>query len=257
MFKINKKNLSAFAACVLIFCLAAFIIPASRPHAINSLRYPLGLVNLIKREAAGIFFYHRNYIQNEQLKMQNDLLTQKLNNSNEVYRLNKRLLALLTFKDSQKYNVIAARVIGRDPSNWSSTIIIDRGRSSRVQKDFVCVSFLGLIGKVIEAGTNTAKILLLNDSNFGVSAIVQRSRQEGLVCGSLGGSLIMKYLPKDADIKAGDVVETSGLTVNFPKGVLIGSVVDVGDELSGLSRYAVIKPAVNLSSLEEVLVIIQ
>jgi rod shape-determining protein MreC len=99
--------------------------------------------------------------------------------------------------------------------------------------------------------------MLINDPNFGVSAIVQRSRQEGLISGTLGGSLIMKYLPKDADIQISDVIITSGLTPIYPKGLLIGKVLTLGEELSGLTRYAIIKPAVNLSNIEEVLIIIQ
>jgi rod shape-determining protein MreC len=66
----------------------------------------------------------------------------------------------------------------------------------------------------------------------------------------------MKYLPKDADIQVSDVIITSGLTETYPKGLLIGSVLNIGEEFSGLSRYAIIKPVVNLSNIEEVLIII-
>jgi len=68
--------------------------------------------------------------------------------------------------------------------------------------------------------------------------------------------LIMKYLPKDSDIKASDIIITSGLTDNYPKGLLIGRVISIGEEFSGLSRYAIVKPAVDLSNIEEVLIII-
>jgi len=76
------------------------------------------------------------------------------------------------------------------------------------------------------------------------------------VSGTLGRSLIMKYLPKDADIRVNDVVITSGLTDAYPQGLLIGSVINIREEFSGLSRYCYINPAVNLSSIEEVLIII-
>lgn len=98
--------------------------------------------------------------------------------------------------------------------------------------------------------------MLINDPDFGVSAVVQRSRQEGLVSGTLGNNLIMRYLPKDADIKVSDIIVTSGLTGKYIKGLLIGRVVEIGDEFSGLSRYCLIKPAVSLSNIEEVLIII-
>ena len=66
----------------------------------------------------------------------------------------------------------------------------------------------------------------------------------------------MKYLPDDADIKLQDVIVSSGLNDTYPKGLLIGTVIDIGKEFSGLSRYCLIKPAVNLSNLEEVLIVI-
>ncbi len=135
-------------------------------------------------------------------------------------------------------------------------MIIDKGSYNGIKRGFVVINHLGLVGRVIETGDYTSKIMLINDPSLGVSAIAQRSRQEGLVSGTLGRSLIMKYLPKDADIQVSDVIITSGLTEAYPKGLLIGSVINIGEEFSGLSRYAIIKPAVNLSGIEEVLVII-
>jgi rod shape-determining protein MreC len=86
---------------------------------------------------------------------------------------------------------------------------------------------------------------------------VQRSRQEGLVTGTLGGNLIMRYLPEEPDIQVSDTIITSGLNGFYPKGLLIGTVIDVGKEFSGLSHYALVKPEAKLSNIEEVLIIIQ
>jgi len=121
----------------------------------------------------------------------------------------------------------------------------------------VAITYLGLAGRVVETTDTTSKIMLINDPNLSVSCIVQRSRQEGLVSGSLGSFLIMRYLPKEADIKVSDVILTSGLTNLYPKGLLVGTVAEVGEELSGLARYAIIKPAVELYNIEEVLIIMQ
>lgn len=195
-------------------------------------------------------------VQNEKLKKEIDLLKQKLSATSEIYLENKRLTNLLSFKQKASFQVIAAKVIGRSPENWSSTIIINRGKNNGIKRGMAVISYLGLVGRVIETTKSTSKIMLINDPNLGVSCIVQRSRQEGLVSGTLGHSLIMKYLPREADIKISDVVITSGLTSVYPKGLLVGSVVEVNDEFSGLTRYAIIKPAVNLSSIEEVLVIV-
>ena len=211
---------------------------------------------LVRKEFEGIVFYRRNYRQKRQLKEENDLLKNKLVAAQEVYQENKRLKQLLSLKRNSPYKVIAVNVIGRDPSNWSSFVIIDKGENSNIKKGNVAVNFLGLVGKVIEAGVSTSKVMLVNDPNFAVSALVQRTRQEGAVSGSLGGVLTMKYLSKDSDVKVNDSVVTSGLSEAYPKGLLIGTVVQTGDELSGLSRFAVIKPGVDPSNIEEFLVII-
>jgi rod shape-determining protein MreC len=112
------------------------------------------------------------------------------------------------------------------------------------------------VGRVTETTPSFSKITLINDPDFSVSALIQRSRQEGLVSGTLGTYLIMKYLPKDADVKVDDLILTSGLSSSFPKGLSIGKVIEIGEEFSGLSHYALIKPVVNLSAIEEVFVII-
>jgi len=257
VFTFNKKSIITCLAFISLLLSVSFLIPTFRKPAMSVFFFPLKAVSLLKREATAIIFYHRNMVLSEKLLVKNDFLRKKINDLNEVLEENKRLRELISFKNNSGYKVIAAAVIGRDPSNWSSSIIIDKGSSRGIKKGNVSMTFLGLVGRVVEVNNTTSKIMLINDPALSVSAVIQRSRQEALVCGSLGGSLIMKYLPKDSDIKIDDAVVTSGLTQNYPKGLLIGTVEDIGEEFSSLSRYAVIKPAVNLSNLEEVLIILQ
>jgi rod shape-determining protein MreC len=256
VFKVNNKRLVSALILVSLLLLFSSLIPSLRKPLANSFRFPLTLFTLLRREAGGVIFYHRNLIQNEKLRSYIDFLRKKLNDSFEISQENARLKNLLSLKNNTPYKVITARVIGRDPSNWSSAIIIDKGSLQGVKKDCPSISFLGLVGRVVEVESSISKVMLINDPNLSVSAITQRSRQEGLVCGSLGGALIMKYLPKESDIKINDIVVSSGLTKIYPKGLLIGTVIDLGEEFSSLSKYAVVKPAVELGSLEEVLVII-
>lgn len=255
MLKFKKKSLIYSLIGVSLLILLSSSTPVTRKPASVILKLPLGALTLIKREIGGIIFYHRNLIQNERLTKETGFLRQKLNVANEVYLENKRLKDLLYFKQKSGYKMTAARVIGRSADNWSSVVWIDKGSFNGIRCGFVAVTPLGLAGRVIESPSYTSSVRLINDPNFSVSAIVQRSRQEGLVCGTLGRSLMMKYLPKDCDIKVGDVIITSGLTPAYPKGLLIGSVVSIGEEFSGLSRYAMIKPAVGLSDIEELLII--
>lgn len=256
MANFNKKTVTFYLVLSLVVLSLSTLVSPLKEPALIILKLPLTVLSLIDREINGIIFYHRNYAQNEQLRNEIALLRQKINNSNEVYLENSRLKNLVALKKDTPYKVIVSKVIARSPDNWTSVVIIDKGRHHGINKGSVVLSYLGLAGKVIEAQNFTSKVMLVNDPNLAVSCIDQRSRQEGLISGTLGNSLTMRYLPRDADVSVEDVIVTSGLTENYPKGLLVGKIVSVGEEFSGLSRYAIIKPCVNLYNIEEVLVII-
>ncbi len=214
------------------------------------------MASLLKREMGGIIFYHRNMAEKETLQSAVDSLRSRLFDSREIYLENTRLKSLLGFKQKSGLRLVPARIIARSPDSWSSSATIDKGKYNGIRRGMVLISPRGLLGRVVECSDNTSKILLINDPSLGVSSIVQRSRQEGLVNGTLGSTLIMRYLPKDADIISGDLIVTSGLSQTYPKGLLVGRVITIGSDLSGLNRYAIIKPAVDCSAVEELLVII-
>jgi rod shape-determining protein MreC len=211
----------------------------------------------MRRELGGFVFYHRNMIEKERLQKQVDLLKNKIVLTKEIYMENARLKEALAFKQKSQLRVIAARVIGRAPDSWSSVVIIDKGIDSGIKHGMAVINYLGLLGRVVETTAFASKVMLINDPSLGVSAIVQRSRQEGLASGTLGTNLIMRYLPEGSDVKVGDVIITSGLNAVYPKGILIGKVIDIGKEFSGLSSYAIVRPSVNLANIEEVLVVVQ
>lgn len=250
-----KKLVFSVLFVASIIVLSSFI-PVVRAPALAVLRFPLVVLTVVKNEIGGMIFYHRNMVVNRRLSAETDLLKRKLADTEEARLENDRLRELLGFKKTTSYKVVAAAVIGRCPSSWSSSLIIDKGAGSGIRKGYVCVSFLGLIGRVVEVSSSTSKVMLINDPNLCVSALIQRSRQEGLICGSLSGVLMMKYLTKESDVQVSDTIVTSGLTDTFPKGIVVGTVTGVREEMSGMSRYAVVRPAVDLSTVEEVLVII-
>ena len=256
MFKITKKNLITFGFSFLLLALLFSSIQVLSSPYLRTLKFPLNLLTFIRREAGAVIFYHRNFTQNEILKKQADFLKNKLNIQNELILENSRLKQILSFKQKSPLRFTAARVIGVSADSWSSSLIIDKGRFNGIRRGMAVVTFLGFVGRVAEAQEFTSTVMLITDPNMGISAIDQRSRQEGLVSGTLGTNLIMRYLPQEPDIKENDIIITSGLNPAYPKGLLIGSVSAIGREFSGLSSYAVIKPAVNLSDIEEVLIII-
>ncbi len=256
MFKLTNKKLNFILTSFLFLVILIFSVAIFSPPVNRLLRLPLGIFAALRREIAGAIFYHRNLLQNEALKRETDFLKNKINSLNESYLENSRLKELLSLKKASALKLIAARVIARSADSWSLNITIDKGSYNGIRQGMSVITYLGLVGRVVEVAPSFSKIALLSDPNLGVSGIVQRSRQEGLVSGTLGNNLIMKYLPEETDIKIGDTVVSSGLDNVYPKGVLIGKVIEIGREFSGLSCYALIRPAVSFSNLEEILIVV-
>jgi len=256
VFKPTKQQLKSYAVFISLLILLFFISLALRGPLVGVLKQPFNLVKFIQRETMGIIFYHRNLVRNEALEREAGLLKDKINSLNELQLENQRLKENLAFKQRSSLKLIPARVIARSADSWTSQVIIDKGSYHGIRQGMGVITYSGLAGRVMAVMDSTSRIMLLNDPSLGVSSLIQRSRQEGLVSGTLGNNLIMKYLPEEADIKIGDLVVSSGLNSTYPKGILIGKIVESGKDFSGLSRYAVITPVVNFSNLEEVLVVV-
>lgn len=200
------------------------------------------------------------YRENQMLRQQNEQLQQASVNASELAAENARLKAMLAYKqDTPQFDLLAAVVVGRDPGTWSSTIVINRGTADGVTKDMPVITPQGLVGSVIAVYGNSAKVQLFLDPHSAVGGIVQRpeSRVTGIVNGSGENPPAprMVNLARDADIVKGDKIVTSGLGGLFPKGIMLGEVIDVVNDEGGLLKYAILKPAVDFSRLEEVFVL--
>jgi len=192
---------------------------------------------------------------NTRLQQRTAALEGELVRLGEIERENARLAELLNFRARLDGKVLGAHVIARDPGPLSMTLTIDRGERDEVHRGMAVVAPQGVVGQIAEASHGAARVVLLTDHNSGIDAIVQRSRARGIVQGGTDGSCHMNYLSRDADVAVGDRVLTSGLDGNFPKGIVIGEVVEVGRRHRGLLQAAIIRPSVALEQLEEVLVV--
>ena len=168
---------------------------------------------------------------------------------------NERLKKLLDFKEPERRKFSPALVIAKDPSGLNDTVIIDRGRKDKIEKGMIAISGSGIAGRVIETGWRISRVLLVTDYNSVFSGVIERTRDEGAVSGNMRAGLIMKYLDLGCDVKKGDKVITSGLYGVFEKGILIGEVVSIEPDSSGLYINAIIKPEVDIRKLEEVMVV--
>lgn len=176
----------------------------------------------------------------------------------EIQQENLRLRNLLQFQEAVDHHVLPAQVIGRNPSNWFHTLTIDKGEKHGIEVDMPVVTNQGLVGKVVQVEPSHSKVQLLISSSSGISAIVQRTRDNGVLIGlsnPIGYTRITR-LNQYADIQEGDVIISSPLTGIYPKGIAIGRVVEVYDDSVSLERSALVRPEVDFERLEEVLIIV-
>jgi len=178
----------------------------------------------------------------------------------EIESENETLRRLLSFTQanpthSYKAAEVKGRVIGRDPSNFLSYLIIDSGSQQGIEKGMPAVTERGLVGRITEVGSDWAKVMLIIDPSSSVNALIQTSRATGVVEGQVGGSLAMKYIPQQDTVNVNDIVLTSGLGGNFPKMLIIGQVTAVYQRDIEMFQQADIRPTVDFNNLEIVLVI--
>ncbi|MDO8524908.1 MAG: rod shape-determining protein MreC [Candidatus Omnitrophota bacterium] len=193
--------------------------------------------------------------ENRVLRERINLLSRKIEELKIVASDNDRLKDLLNFRKTIPYNTIPAQVIGRDPSNWSNSLIIDKGLNGGLRQDRAVLSTKGLVGRVLDVGRYSGKILLITDPNSKVGVMINRNRQGGILIGLPDGRCKMIYIALDSDVAPGDKVITAGFGAIFPKDIPVGEVVRVDKEPGRLYKSAVVKTAEDLSKLEEVLCI--
>jgi len=178
----------------------------------------------------------------------------------EQARENERLRKLLGLRSPPQFRRVAASVVGREGWPWASALVIDKGRAQGVRSKCAVIAAgrrgEGLLGQVISARRGSAVVLPLLESGSGAAALVERSRQTGIVEGMAGGRCALRYLAGGADVRPGDKVLSSGQGTVFPKGLPIGTVAGVRLESETGLKAADLQPAVDPSLIEEVIVLI-
>lgn len=213
-------------------------------------------IGKIINECQDIYHVHE---ENKQLRLEVEKLRTENVRANEYAEENIRLRNLLAYKNrATQFDLVPARVIGREVATWTSMVVIDRGSHDGIKKEMAVVTDRGLVGCVTEAGPYSSKVELITDPRVAVGTLVQRSRVAGIVEGTLkdAGCPRMVNLPKTVDVTNGDTIITSGLRSIYPKGIIVGNVKEVKNDEGGLLKYAVIEPAVDFQKLEDVAVII-
>ncbi|HTE89807.1 MAG TPA: rod shape-determining protein MreC [Terriglobales bacterium] len=201
------------------------------------------------------YFYLRGVRQeNHELKQQIEHLRLEQVRLNEDAEQARRLQALLGFKEQFISQTVPAQVIGSSGSEQSRSIYIDKGSHDGIKQDMAVITADGVIGKVLRVFVTTSQVLLIDDQTSGVGAILEKSRLQGVLRGTPAGEIVLEKVAADETIQPGEKVLTSGGDQVFPKGLPVGTVTKVSTG-ADLFLNVRVKPAANLSKLEEVLVI--
>lgn len=215
-----------------------------------------GVVTGIGETAGGIQDLGRLREENRRLSLEVDDLRARVVRLQEAEIENRSLREELGFKQAYPaYDLLPAEVVGRDPSNYLQYLQVDKGTADGVRVGAVAVAPQGLLGRVVAAGNNFCRILLVNDSSSSVNVLLQSSRASGVASGQFGGTLLMKYIPQGEVVRLGDMVLTSGLGGNFPKGLVVGQVSQVRQKDIELFQEAVVESLIDFRRLEVVYLI--
>jgi rod shape-determining protein MreC len=195
--------------------------------------------------------------ENRRLGEEVERLKEEVTRLREQAQATQRLERLLSFREHLPGRAIGARVIGRDTSKWFSVIAVDRGSADGVRRNAPVVAAEGLVGRVLSVTPTTAQVLLVSDPRSAVGAVLQRSRETGVVEGQGQALLRLKYISRAREITPGELLVTSGMSGVFPRGLLVGSIENVPREQGALYQEATVRPAANLDHLEDVLILIE
>jgi rod shape-determining protein MreC len=194
------------------------------------------------------------HAENERLRREMQTLQVQLQAERAQARQTDSLRQLLELRQRSGLETVAAEIIAAGANPEFRDMTIDKGSSDGLQPDMAVISPAGVVGRVILPSARAAKVQMIIDRNAAAGALIERTRAQGIVIGQ-GESLRMEYVPGTADVKPGDLVVTSGIDRIYPKGFVIGTV-DVVDRGPGTYHEISVRPAVDFSRLEDVLVVL-
>jgi rod shape-determining protein MreC len=193
--------------------------------------------------------------ENAQLKQQLADAQIQLQQQRALADRSRGLDRLLDLRQRVTLNTVAAEVIASGASPEFRTLTVDKGTQQGVRPDMAVIAPAGVVGRVVVPSLRAAKVQLIIDRNAAAGALIERSRAQGVVVGAGDELLRLEYVSEIADVAMGDVVVTSGIDGIFPKGFIIGRVEAI-ERSAGAYRRITVRPAVDFSSLEEVLLVL-
>jgi rod shape-determining protein MreC len=267
-FFIKRKRFFFFSLLV-ILCVALITLGVDKNQkqlpaekALQSFfSYPLSLTALCINTTTDLWnsYVHLIDVEKRNSELQKSIHELILENQQlrEHFLENQRLKTLLDFKQQFSYHMLPAEIIGKDPTSWFKTILVNKGTEAGVERGGGVISPQGVVGTVIETTLHSSKILLITDQNSTIDIMVKRSRVRGILEGLSENACRVNYIVKKEDIKKDDEIISSGLNAVFPRGILVGSVIETDNNPDGFFKNIEVMPAVDFSKLNEVLIVLK
>ena len=209
----------------------------------------------VKQVWLGYFYLVGARRQNAELQRQLEEYKQREVQFQEAEQALTRLETLLDLKRQVALPVIGARVIAYDPTLWSRAAIINQGKAQGVKEGLPVLAPQGIVGRIVGIYPEYSKVMLIVDRKSSADAMVQRTRIRGMLRGKGGNRCSLEFVPKSADVQVGDLVLASGLVGLYPKGLVFGKITAANKKNPGVFQEIEVSPNVDLSTLEEVLVV--
>ena len=211
------------------------------------------------RSIKGLWRHYFNLVlvseENDQLKKQLARAQELKNEWVEARLANDRLRELMGIGKGFAQELVYAEVVGRDPTAWFKTVIINKGYKDNVAVGMPVVVPEGIVGQIVDVSGSYAKVLLIVDQNSAVDALVQRTRARGVLIGEFADQCRLEYVLRKEDAQVGDTIVSSGLDNVFPKGLRIGEIKELTGETTEMFHTISVSPYVDFEKLEELLVI--
>ena len=188
--------------------------------------------------------------ENQRLKAMLKSYEEDLATYREAYTTYLRLQRELDFRKGTDFPPLTARVIGKDPSFWFHTIIVDRGENDGVVEGMVALNSNGIVGQVIHVSNNYCKVLLAIAPSSAIDVYIQKSRVRGILKGVGENGYLLHYVLKNAEVKRGDQIVTAGIGGVFASGIPVGTVSAVHRKTRGMFLEIEVEPSVDFQRLE-------
>jgi rod shape-determining protein MreC len=264
---VRRHSVLITSGLLLVVSLALLVTNARGPRRID----PLGVVfleavtpvaSLLRATSTAVRDAWQGYTDLVGVREEKEWLRRRVreleslaDGAGEIGAENQRLHALLALRETMPRSAVAARIAGADVGGLFRTVTLNKGERDGVEKGMAVIAADGVVGRIVATSPHASRVLLAVDASSGVDAVVQRTRARGIVEGGSEAGCRLKFVKRREELLVGDRVITSGLDGIFPRGVPIGRIVGVPQDDRGLFQTAEVEPAVDLSRLEEVLVV--